>query len=82
VNIEGGEKELFSDSCHSWLSKTDMLLLSQHDHFVRFAAQTCFRALSRYDYWLYPDMSVIDKKTETTMFPMPETGDANRADNA
>jgi FkbM family methyltransferase len=32
LDIEGAEREVFSDSCHSWLSLTTVLILELHDH--------------------------------------------------
>jgi FkbM family methyltransferase len=47
IDIEGAEKELFSDSCESWLSKVGMIVIELHDRFKPGCSETFYSHIVR-----------------------------------
>lgn len=52
IDIEGSEKELFSDNYATWLHKVGCIVIEVHDWFRPGCAATFFRAISNMDYTL------------------------------
>ena len=50
MDIEGSEKEIFSDDYKSWLSKVRVLIVEFHDHKIPDCTKTFFKALDDYSY--------------------------------
>ena len=53
LDIEGSEKEIFSDDSHyqSWLPYTKILIIELHDRMKRGCSRNFFRAISWYEYF-------------------------------
>lgn len=50
IDIEGAEKQLFSENTEGWLPKTKMIFLELHDHLDKNCSKAVFSALSQYDF--------------------------------
>jgi len=50
IDIEGSEKELFSDNYEKWLPKTRLIFVEIHDHMRKGASKAVFSAISNYDF--------------------------------
>ncbi len=50
IDIEGSEKELFSENFDSWLPYVKSIIIELHDWFRTGCASSFFRAISKYDY--------------------------------
>jgi FkbM family methyltransferase len=50
IDIEGAEKALFNENCHSWLSRTDMLMVELHDRLISGCSRSLYSALLRYSF--------------------------------
>jgi FkbM family methyltransferase len=50
VDIEGSEKELFSNNFEQWLPKVRVLIIELHDRMKPNCAKTVFDALNKYNY--------------------------------
>jgi FkbM family methyltransferase len=68
MDIEGAEKRVFGETCHSWLAKTQVLMVELHDHSVKGASQAFFKALVQYPFNSYQNFetTIIDKREGTT----------------
>ena len=51
IDIEGAEKELFSENYDVWLPKTKVIIIELHDRIKQGCSQSVFKALSNYDYF-------------------------------
>jgi FkbM family methyltransferase len=49
IDIEGGEKELFSNDC-SWLSKVDVLIIELHDFSTRGCSRAFYEQILKYQF--------------------------------
>ena len=50
IDIEGSEKELFSNNYNEWLSITKVIIIELHDHLREGSSMSFFNALSKYNY--------------------------------
>jgi len=50
IDIEGSEKEVFSEDCDYWLSRTKVLIIELHDRLRAGGAVSLFKALSKYNF--------------------------------
>jgi FkbM family methyltransferase len=50
IDIEGAEKELFSENYHSWLSKTKCIIIEIHDNIQSGCSKNFFRAISQFNF--------------------------------
>lgn len=50
MDIEGGERYLFNEQAHEWLSKVKLLMIELHDRFYPGCSKLLFRSLERYGY--------------------------------
>lgn len=54
VDIEGAEKELFSDNYEDWLPKTKVLYIELHDRYRKGTSTSFFKAIINYDFSVRP----------------------------
>lgn len=52
IDIEGSEKEVFTEHFHPWLSVTKCLIIELHDRMKSGCSKAVFKALSEYDFSL------------------------------
>jgi FkbM family methyltransferase len=52
MDIEGSEKEVFSENYEPWLSKTKCIVVELHDRMKKGCSKAVFTALSKYDFSL------------------------------
>lgn len=71
IDIEGSEKELFSDNYSSWLPKVDCIVIEVHDWFRPGCAAAFFRAISSMDYTLSFKGENMTILFENTAQPLP-----------
>ncbi len=50
IDIEGAEKELFSENYESWLPLTKVLIIELHDNMKKGSSTSVFKAISRYNF--------------------------------
>lgn len=50
IDIEGAEREVFSEDCEYWLSRTRVLIIELHDRAVEGCSKAFFNALCKYDF--------------------------------
>lgn len=50
IDIEGAEKELFSNGCHEWLSRIRLLIIELHDRFVPGCSHAFYSSLCAYQF--------------------------------
>jgi FkbM family methyltransferase len=50
LDVEGSEKEIFSDGYEAWLPKTKVLIVELHDHMKKGCSKAVFTALSHYNF--------------------------------
>lgn len=50
IDIEGGERYLFSEQAHEWLSKVKILMIELHDRFYAGCSKLLFHCLEKYNY--------------------------------
>jgi len=50
MDIEGSELEVFSENYHSWLSKTNVIMIELHDSRRKGCSKAFFKAISDYDF--------------------------------
>lgn len=50
LDVEGSEKEIFSNGYEFWLPKTKVLIVETHDRFKKGCSRAVFTALSKYDF--------------------------------
>jgi FkbM family methyltransferase len=53
LDIEGAEKEVFSDNYASWLSRTNILILELHDRFKAGCREAVYSAVRNFDFTEY-----------------------------
>jgi FkbM family methyltransferase len=61
LDIEGSEKEVFSEGFETWLPKTRLLIVELHDEMKAGCSGSVFNAVNRYDFTTYT-------KGENTIF--------------
>jgi len=70
IDIEGGEKQVFSRGHETWLHSVDALLIELHDRIVPGCAAVVYRALINYSFNRYhlndADLIVFDHSTVST----------------
>jgi len=54
IDIEGAEKELFSDNYEDWLPKTKVLYIELHDRYRKGTSTSFFKAIINYDFSVRP----------------------------
>ena len=59
IDIEGAEKELFSDNYEYWLPKTKVLYIELHDRYRKGTSASFFQAISKYDFCVYPGKEIL-----------------------
>ena len=52
LDVEGSEKEIFSENYEGWLPKTKVLIVELHDRMKKGCSKAVFQAISRYDFSL------------------------------
>ena len=50
MDIEGGERYLFNEQAHEWLSKVKILMIELHDRYYPGCSKLLFRCLEKYNY--------------------------------
>jgi FkbM family methyltransferase len=50
LDIEGAEKEVFSQHTEEWLPYTRVLIIEMHDHLIPGCSQSVFTAITKYDF--------------------------------
>jgi FkbM family methyltransferase len=50
VDIEGAEKELFSENYENWLPSTRAIIIEIHDHMKKGCSTSVFKAISNYNF--------------------------------
>ena len=50
IDIEGSEKEVFSNNIEKWLPITKVLIIELHDHFREGASDSFFKAIANFNY--------------------------------
>lgn len=50
LDVEGSEKEIFSDGYELWLPKTRVLVIELHDHMKEGCSKTVFSTISQYNF--------------------------------
>lgn len=52
IDIEGSEKEMFSENFENWLSKTKVLIIELHDGLNAGASKSFFSAITNYNFYM------------------------------
>ena len=52
LDVEGSEKEIFSENYEGWLPKKKVLIVELHDRMKKGCRKAVFQAISRYDFSL------------------------------
>lgn len=50
MDIEGGERYLFNEQAHEWLSKVKILMIELHDRYYPGCSKLLFQCLGKYNY--------------------------------
>lgn len=50
IDIEGSEKELFSDNFEKWIPKTRVIFVEVHDEMKKGCSKSVFKAISQYNF--------------------------------
>ncbi|MDP9230281.1 MAG: FkbM family methyltransferase, partial [Bacteroidota bacterium] len=50
LDVEGSEKEIFSDNYQNWLSRTKTLIVELHDRMKKGCSKAVFSALNHYNF--------------------------------
>lgn len=50
IDIEGAEKELFSENYKDWLGKVDVLIIELHDRMKKGCSDSFYSAVKQYDF--------------------------------
>jgi hypothetical protein len=61
LDIEGAEKEIFSDGYEDWLGKVNIIIIELHDWYRPGCSEAVYSALNKYKFISY-------KKGENTIF--------------
>jgi FkbM family methyltransferase len=50
LDVEGSEKEIFSENFETWLPKTKVLIIELHDEMKKGCSRSVFKAVNKYDF--------------------------------
>jgi FkbM family methyltransferase len=53
IDIEGAEKEMFSNNFHAWLPRTKVIMIELHDHFKKGCSTAFYDALKQHNFTSY-----------------------------
>ena len=69
LDVEGAEKEIFSENYQDWLPRTNLLVIELHDRLRKGCSKVFFRAISAYDFSVHPtgENLICTKESDTSV---------------